>query len=144
MYTIPLTLSYMKLNNELRTIFKPLGDYIKEVLEKREELNEGVVVNFYAKKPHIFYPKVSVYLEIDGYLIEITEMIENNKLLGDRWIKDMMSKAHFNYFTHYNQEFNKPYYKVGFQVNDKKLKIQYVDGTSSPDPIDKNGTVIRK
>lgn len=134
----------MKINSELKKIFEPLRIYVLEYLKKLGKIEKGSLVYVYVKTPHIFYKKVVIYVKVNSELIDITNQIENDEKLEPKWIKSIMAKAYMNYFVHYQSTFNKPYYKIDYSVYDDTLNLLAVSGSESPDPIDANGTVIRK
>ncbi len=137
----------MILNTELKDILKPIEKYVNA--KYKEYTDECNYICMYIKTPHIFYRKQVVYCEKlckddTIKLDDITDLLENNFSFNMNNIKEISSKAYMNYFTHYQTNFYKPFYKVTFKKEDYKFKLNGVDEVDSPDPIDKDNIQIRK
>jgi len=138
----------MKLNTELKSIFKPLAKYVNTKY-KKDYIDKLGHLCVFIKTPNIFYRKQVVYckkyyLDNTDSLGDITDKLNNNYSFTMKDIQDISSKAYINYFTHYQSTFNDPYYKVTFKPKDGEFVIDNVSGSISPDPIDKESPKIRK
>lgn len=96
----------IQLNSELKEIFSTLGSLIpKDLIE--EYKGEENLLYFSIKTPNLFYKEYKFFINE----INVTEKIKDIKE-----VKSLISQAYFNYFVHYHEQINFPYYQIVFEV----------------------------
>lgn len=114
----------IQLNSELKGIFRTLGEHLPSV-HVDGSLQGDNVLNVFIKTPNILYNDTKVFLGET----EITKELSLNDMSA---IRSCMSQAYFNYFTHYNEQYQSKYYKITFVRENEKLEPTAVNKAGRP------------
>lgn len=125
-------------------ILKPAIDYLKSL---PIETTGDKVLSLYYKTPNIFYKTKRVYIRINnGQPVDITDSLRkaSSSEFNLQAITDIMSVAYHMHFMDEGTIFHQPYYVITVGKSNGEWSSAITSGSESPDPIDSNGTVIRK